>query len=137
MKAHMSEPITGAAAGVAGWKVLGGLAAGGGIGAGLAAFIVMSMTKPATDKEWRVALACTFAGSIGGGAALIKYLGVERWSDDLLGMAALGGLMFACGLPAWIVIRAVFVYADKKRGAGIDELIADGAQAARSVKDAL
>lgn len=125
MKEHMSEPISGAAAGFAGWKVLGGLAAGTGVAAGLAAFVVMSMTKPATDAEWRVALACTFAGSIGGGAALIKYLGVERWSDDVLGMAGLGGLMFACGLPAWMLIRALFVYADKKKAAGLDEIVKD------------
>lgn len=121
----MSEPISGAAAGFAGWKILGGLAAGTGIAAGLAAFVVMSMTKPATDAEWRVALACTFAGSIGGGSVLIKYLGVESWSGDLVGMAGLGGLMFACGLPAWALIRALFIYIDKKRDAGLDEIVKD------------
>lgn len=123
MKEHMSEPISGAAAGFAGWKVLGGLAAGTGIGAGLAAFVVMSMTKPATDKEWRLALACTFAGSIGGGAALIKYLGVERWADDLLGLAGMGGLMFACGLPAWALIRALFIYIDRRRDADLAQIV--------------
>lgn len=120
----MSE-ITSAAATAAGLKTLGGLAAGGGLSAGLAAFVVMSMTKPATDKEWRVALACTFAGSIGGGAALIKYLGIECWAGDTLGLVGLGGLMFACGLPAWALVRALFAYLDKKKGAGIDEIVHD------------
>jgi hypothetical protein len=138
MKApNMSEPISGAAASAVGLKALGGLAAGSGIGAGLAAFVVMSMTKPATDTEWRVALASTFAGSIGGGAALIKYLGIERWASDTLGLIALGGIMFACGLPAWALVRALFKYLDKRKDAGIDEIIGDGAQAVKAVKDAL
>lgn len=124
MKAHqMSEPISGTAAGIAGWKILGGLAAGTGVAAGLAAFVVMSMTKPATDAEWRVALACTFAGSIGGGAALIKWLGVERWSDDVLGMAGMGGMFFACGLPAWALVRALFLYIDRRRDADLAQMI--------------
>ena len=37
----MSEPISGTAAGVAGWKILGGLAGMGAIGLGLAAFVVI------------------------------------------------------------------------------------------------
>jgi len=133
----MSEPISGAAAGVAGLKALGGLAAGSGVAAGLAAFVVMSMTKPATDKEWRVALASTFAGSIGGGAALIKYMGIERWAGDMLGLIGLGGIMFACGLPAWALVRALFAYLNKRRDADITEIIADGAQVVKTVKDAI
>jgi hypothetical protein len=130
----MSE-ISGAAATAAGLKTLGGLAAGSGVAAGLAAFVVMSMTKPSSDKEWRVALACTFAGSIGGGAALIKYLGIERWAGDTLGLVGLGGIMFACGLPAWALVRGLFLYLDKKRD--IVEMAVDGAQAVKAVKDSL
>ena len=137
MKVQKMSEITSAAAGAVGLKALGGLAAGSGIGAGLAAFVVMSMSKPKTDQEWRVALACTFAGSIGGGAALIKYLGIEHWSSDVLGLAGLGGVMFGCGLPAWALIRALFLYIDKRRDADITQLVADGAQAVKTVKDAL
>jgi hypothetical protein len=118
----MSESISSAAASVAGLKTLGGLAAGTGIGAGLAAFVVMSMTKPASDKEWRVALACTFAGSIGGGAALIKYLGIEHWTADWFGLVGLGGIMFACGLPAWALVRGFFLFLDKRKNADLLEL---------------
>lgn len=132
----MSEPISGTAAGIAGWKVIGGLA-GTGIGAGLAAYIVMSMTKPKTDQEWRVALACTLAGSIGGGAALISWLGIQRWADDVFGLVGMFGIAFACGLPAWLIIRALFLYIDKKRDADITEIIADGAQVVKTVKDAI
>ena len=129
---QMSEPISSAAASAVGLKALGGLAAGSGIAAGLAAFVVMSMTKPATDTEWRVALASTFAGSIGGGAALIKYLGIERWASDTLGLIGLGGVMFACGLPAWAIVRAFFLYLDKRRNMDLLEL---GQEARKEIKE--
>lgn len=125
MKANqMSEPISSTAAGVAGWKILGGLA-GTGIGAGLAAYIVMSMTKPKTDQEWRIALLCTLAGSIGGGAALISWLGLQRWADDVFGLVGMFGIAFACGLPAWLIVRALFAYIEKKKDADIAEIIRD------------
>jgi hypothetical protein len=133
---NMSEPISSAAAGVAGWKVIGGLA-GTGIGAGLAAYIVMSMTKPKTDQEWHVALICTLVGSIGGGAALISWLGLQRWADDVFGLVGMFGIAFACGLPAWLIIRALFIYIDKRRDADITQIVADGAQAVKNVKDAI
>lgn len=132
----MSEPISTGAAGVAGWKILGGLA-GTGIGAGLAAYIVMSMTKPKTNQEWHVALICTLVGSIGGGACLISWLGLQRWADDVFGLVGMFGIAFACGLPAWLIIRALFIYIDKRRDADITQIIADGAQAAKAVKDAI
>lgn len=133
----MSEPISGAAAGVAGWKLLSGLAATGAVGAGFAAFVVMSMTKPKDEKEWRVALASTLVGSIGGGATLVRYLGIQHWAQDPFGMVAMLAIVFACGLPAWALVRALFAYMNKRRDADITDLIADGARAVKTVKDAL
>lgn len=130
----MSEPISTGAAGVAGWKILGGLA-GTGIGAGLAAYIVMSMTKPKTDQEWHVALICTLVGSIGGGAALISWLGLQRWADDVFGLVGMFGIAFACGLPAWLIIRALFIYIEKRRDADIMQLGGDAAELAKKVKE--
>jgi hypothetical protein len=121
---NMSEPITGAA-GVAGWKLLGGLAGMGAIGAGLAAFVVMSMTKPKDEKEWRVALASTLVGSIGGGATLVRYLGIQKWVEDPVGLVAMLAVVFACGLPAWALVRALFAYLNKRRDADITEIIRD------------
>jgi hypothetical protein len=118
-------------------KALGGLAASTGIGAGVATFVVMVMTKPNGQKEWAVALASTIASSLGGGAALIKYLGVERWANDAIGLMGLGGLMFFCGLPGWAIVRALFAYLDKRRDADITEIITDGAQVVKAVKDAI
>jgi hypothetical protein len=126
MKAHeMSEPFSGTAAGVAGWKLLGGLAGMGAIGAGLAAVVVMSMTKPKTDQEWRVALISTLVGSIGGGACLVRYLGIQNWADDVFGMVAMLALVFACGLPAWALVRALFKYLDKHKDDDLLELAED------------
>lgn len=122
---NMSDKINSAAAGAAGWEVLGGLAGMGAIGAALAAFVVMSMTKPKTDQEWRVALICTLVGSIGGGAALVRYLGIQKWVEDPFGMVAMLAIVFACGLPAWALVRAVFIFIDKRRDADIAEIVRD------------
>lgn len=126
MKANnMSEPISGAAGAAAGWKIIGGLAGMGAIGAGLAAFVVMSMTKPQSDQEWRVALTCTLVGSIGGGAALVRYLGIQHWAHDPIGMVGMLCMVFACGLPAWALVRALFKYIDKRKDADLAELVRD------------
>jgi hypothetical protein len=116
---NMSEPISGTAAGVAGWKLLGGLAGMGAIGAGLAAFVVMSMTKPHDEREWRVALASTLVGSIGGGAALVRYLGIQKWVEDPVGLVAMLAVVFACGLPAWALVRWLFAFLNKRRDADL------------------
>ena len=121
----MSEPISSTAAGVAGWKIIGGLAGMGAIGAGLAAFVVMSMTKPKSDQEWRVALVSTLVGSIGGGACLVRYLGIQHWAEDIFGMVAMLALVFACGLPAWAVVRALFKYLDKHKDADLAAIVKD------------
>ncbi len=121
----MSEPISGTAAGVAGWKLLGGLVGIGGIGAGLAAYIVYAKTKPKTDEEWRISLICTVVGSICGGAAVVKALGLEHWVDDVFGLMGILGLAFACGLPGWLVVRALFKYLDKHKDADLAEIVKD------------
>lgn len=120
----MSEPISGTAAGIFGWKLIGGLAVGG-IASGIATFIVMSMTKPETDKEWRMALATTLSGSIFGGAAAIRYFNIQDWINDFFGMVGLGGVLLTCGLPAWLLVRAAFLYMEKNKAKDIKELIQD------------
>lgn len=121
----MSEPISGTAAGVAGWKIIGGLAGASGIGAGVAAYIVMAMTKPKDDREFRVSMVSTLAASLGGGAAAIKYFGIEKWAGDAIGLMGMGGVMFACGLPGWLLVRALFHYIEKRKDADITEIVKD------------
>lgn len=122
---NMSEPISTGAGGIAAWKLLGGLAGMGAVGAGLAAFVVMAMTKPKSDQEWRVALICTLVGSIGGGAALVRWLGIQHWAQDPFGMVAMLAIVFTCGLPAWALVRALFIFIDKRKDAGLDQIVKD------------
>lgn len=121
----MSEPISSTAAGVAGWKLIGGLAGMGAFGAALATIVVMSTTKPKTEQEWRVALISTVVASIGGGSAAIRYFGLQHWADDVFGLPALVALVFSCGLPGWALVRAVFKYLDKQKDADIVEMAED------------
>lgn len=120
----MSEPLSGAGAAI-GWKALGGLAGMGAIGAGLATFVVMSMTRPKSDQEWRVALICTIVGSIGGGCALARYLGIQHWAQDPIGLMGLICVIFTCGLPAWALVRAFFLFLEKRKDADLAEIVKD------------
>ncbi|MGT2433524.1 hypothetical protein ACU4HD_40810 [Cupriavidus basilensis] len=121
----MSEPISGSAAGVAGWKLIGGLAGAGAIGAGLAAIVVMCMTWPRSPKEWAVGATSTIVGSICGGAAVIMKFGLMSWAQEYIGLVALLGLAFACGLPAWAIVRWTFNFIEKRKDASIDDVVAD------------
>ena len=121
----MSEPLSTGAAGAIGWAKIGGLAGVSGIGAGLATYVVRTMTKPKTDQEWHVALITTIIGSICGGAALASYMGWQAWADNVIGLMGLIGVCFACGLPSWLIVRALFAYIDKKRDADIADIVKD------------
>lgn len=126
MKANMSEPISGAAAGAAGWKLIGGAAGAAGIGATLASIVVMLRTRPKTDAEWTIAIISTLVGSIAGGAYMILKLGMLRDLPNeinlqaVLHLCAVLGFAFSCGLPAWAMVRMVFRYIDKMDAKGAD-----------------
>lgn len=137
MRLKMSEPVSGAAVSVIGWKAIGGLAGVAGIGAGLATYVVMTMTKPKTEQEWHVALVTTIVGSICGGAALSSYMGWQHWADTMIGLMGLIGVCFMCGLPSWLFVRSLFAYIDKKKGADITEIITDATNVVKQVKDAI
>ncbi|MGO4412507.1 hypothetical protein AB4Z27_06085 [Cupriavidus sp. KB_39] len=121
----MSEPISGGAAGVAGWKLIGGLAGAGAIGAGLAAIVVMCITTPRSPREWAVGLISTVMGSIGGGAAVIQHFELQAWAQTPIGLVAMLGLVFSCGLPGWAIVRWLFNYIVRRQSAGIDDIAAD------------
>lgn len=121
----MSEPISGAAAGAAGLKLLGGTALAAAIGAGLAAVVVMCMMTPRSPREWAVGLISTVVSSIGGGAAVIQHYGLEAWALKPAGLVAMLGLVFACGLPGWAIVRWLFNYIEAKRGATLADVVRD------------
>lgn len=119
----MSEPISGAAASAAGWKLLGGAAGVGAIGAGLASVVVMCAMTPRSPKEWAVGIISTVVASIGGGAAVIQHYDLQSWASTPIGLVAMLGLVFACGLPGWAVVRWLFNYIAKRQNASIDEVV--------------
>lgn len=120
----MSEPASSTAAGVAGWKLIGGAAGVAAGGAGLAAVVVMCMTPPRSAREWVVGLISTVVCSVAGGAYLLHWLGLsDLAAQGPLGLAVLFGLCFACGLPGWALVRAVFTAMAKREGQGIDQIV--------------
>ena len=112
-------------AGIAGWKLIGGAAGVAAGGAGLASIVVMCMNRPRTDSEWVVALISTVIGSVCGGAGVISYFNLHEWMNNVVGLVAVLGLVFACGLPAWAIVRWVFNYINKHHDSGIDEVADD------------
>jgi hypothetical protein len=55
----------------------------------------------------------------------VEYFGLQGWVHSVTGLAALGGLIFGCGLPGWAIVRWVFNFIEKNRDAGIDEIAQD------------
>ena len=94
-------------------------------GAGLAAVIVMLMTPPRSPREWAVGLISTVLGSICGGAFVVERFGLQSWMHGYVGLVALLGLCFACGLPAWAVVRWSFTWMIRREGKDLGEVIAD------------
>lgn len=130
----MAEPTSSSAAGFAGWKLIGGAAGVVAGGAGLAAIVVMLMTPPRHAREWAVGLISTVVCSIAGGSWLLHWLGMADLAQaGPTGLATLFGLCFACGLPGWALVRALFTWLDRRRDKDIAELAHDAAAAAHDV----
>lgn len=129
----MSEPgpLT-AAGGIALYK-LGAF----GFVAVLAAIVVMAMTLPKTVREFTVAMISTSVSSICGGAFVVRWLGISYWVNDDAGMIAIGGIIFVCGLPAWVLVRAWFKWAEKRRDNDLTEIVGDLAELRKAVADAV
>lgn len=126
MKVHqMSEPISSTAAGVIGWKFIGGLAGLGAFGAALATIVVMCVMRPRNSQEWAVGLISTVMSSLGGGCATIEYLGIQHWANSPFGLVAMMSLVFACGLPGWAIVRWIFNYIQKTQDKDIKEIVTD------------
>lgn len=131
----MAEPASSSAAagaaGIAGWKAIGGLVGVAAGGASLAAIVVMLMTPPRSAKEWAVGLICTVLGSVTGGAAVVVYFNLVQPLLVLEGgalymaLVALLGLVFACGLPAWALVRWAFTWMERRRDRDLAEVVAE------------
>lgn len=124
----MSEAISGGAALGAGAAAAVGVgsAAAAAVGAGgLSALVVMLMMRPRTRGEWTVALISTLVSSIGGGAAVVQHLGLQVWTHSYIGLVALFGLVFACGLPGWALVRWLFNFMERRRDKDIADIVGE------------
>jgi hypothetical protein len=125
----MPEPASSSVVGVAGaaaaYKVVGGPAIASAFGTTLAAVVVMLMTPPRNKREWAVGLISTVVSSIGGGAITIEYFQLHHWAFSTIGLYAMGGVIFACGLPGWALVRWLFNFIDQRRDEPIDEVAKD------------
>lgn len=100
-------------AGAIGVKMFGWAAIVAAVGAVLSAAVVMCISRPKTEREWFVAITTTAISSICGGAWIIMHLGLQFWVFDPIGLVAMLGLVFLCGLPGWFVVRVSFNYMKK------------------------
>lgn len=127
----MAEPASSAAGGgILLWKTIGGVAIFAAIAAFFAAIVSMCMMTPRTPKEWAVGLISTVASSLGLGALAVLKMGLlENLPSDptsvYVTLVAIAGIAFACGLPGWAFVRAIFTWLAKRDGKDIGELVAD------------
>ena len=115
----MTEPASTAFGGIALYK-LGVL---GAVGAVLVTIVVMAMTLPKTAREFVVAMICTVVSSIGGGAFVIRWFELRHWIHDDIGLIALAAIIFLCGLPAWVMVRSWFVYAELSKHMSLPDML--------------
>jgi uncharacterized membrane protein YadS len=116
----MAEPSSSAAVGgYAAYK----LAIALGLPAGLAAIVVMLWIQPKSKREWAMALICTLVSSVCGGSAVVQYLHLNEWASTQAGLMGLAGIIFAAGLPGWVLVRAAFAWFEKRKGKDIAELL--------------
>jgi hypothetical protein len=118
----MAEPSSSAAAGgYAAYK----LAVAFGLPAGLAAIVVMLAVQPQSKREWSLALISTVVSSLCGGAAVVQHYNLQSWGDNYIGLVAVAGIIFACGLPGWVIVRAAFAWIEKRKNKDIAELVTE------------
>jgi hypothetical protein len=67
-------------------------------------------------------------------AALVKW-GLQEWITDILGMIALGGFFFICGILGWALVRWIFNFIDKQEGKAIVEVIKKVKKAKRDIEN--
>jgi hypothetical protein len=108
----MPEPTSSGVAGAAAaYKAIGGAAGAAAGGATLAAVVV--------------GLISTVVSSICGGAITVEYFQLHHWAFSTIGLYAMGGVIFACGLPGWAMVRWLFNFIDERRDASIDQVAKD------------
>lgn len=96
-----------------------------GLAAALAAIVVMSMMPPRSAREMMVSLICTVISSLSVGSSVIQYFDLTYMMETPLGLLSILGLVFACGLPGWFVVRAWFVYVANNEKRDLGQILKD------------
>lgn len=84
--------------------------------------VVMAMTKPPTFRETIVALIVTAVFAICGAEAVGLYFSFN-FPDTTSGRLAHNGLIFICGMPGWVLVRACFNWSDVNKKKTIVDLV--------------
>lgn len=101
----------------------------------LSMVVVMMMTLPRTVREWFVGLISTATASLAGGAWVAIRFGLvaviheaDRSADFTtlyFALIELFGIVFLCGLPGWLLVRAGFLYMERNRDKDLGQLVDD------------
>lgn len=94
--------------------------------------VMMALTMPTKRGDFFASIMATVFSSICGGAYVAVKTGMI---DDLLAatteqqvmfaLAPIIGIAFVCGLPAWAIVRGLFVWTEARKNKGIDVLVDD------------
>jgi len=109
------------------WMFVGLLA----VGFSLAFVVVMLLKRPRTVAEWFVALISTLVSSLAGGSYLVLQLGLTQGLDGIdqaelyMRVLTMAGLIFAAGLPGWVLVRVAFNTMTKVQDKSADDIYRD------------
>lgn len=104
-----------------------------GVGGGAALLLVMLWSIPRTPREWALSLASTIFCSIFAGAFVVQYLGLDNANNGFLGLVRMAGVIAACGIPGWAIVRAIFNWLDQRKNMDIGELARSAKEDARKI----
>ena len=54
---------------------------------------------------------------------MIRWLEIGHWAQDDVGLIGLMGVVFVCGLPARVLVRALFAWSEAKKDRQITEIV--------------
>lgn len=87
-----------------------------------AATVVILITRPRSTLKWAVGLVSTVVSNTGGGAIRIECFDLQHRVNSPFRLCAMGGLMFACGLPGWAIVLWEFNFIGGNRDSGINDV---------------
>ena len=91
----------------------------------LATLVVICAKRPSTRQEWVIGIISTLMSSLGGGSAFLLHMDLMHWMNSYIGLMAVGGIFFACGLPGWALVRLLFNTIERNKGKTITDVVKD------------